>query len=639
MTTMNSSSVFDKLGFEPSLEEQLLLSKIHNHNLLVVYSAYESLIRVHSLLILFYLNQLQNEKNPPKILILSKRSFQQRIQSSLKAYVNRLTTILNGSILPNARKLDYNIFSLIFATPKIAKNDLKDGLFTPNHFELIIFNQAEMGASSSSLRYLVNKMQNSRFCGFTQVSNIERLKQVCKNLQFEEVIKLESAQYNQERSNIQYYSVPLPQEYFFVLELLDQIRTYELEVLKKLGFDVSLKSSIREIAAIHEGLAKEHNNKLQIRTGNLQRIITLQKIIISQGFPAVINYLDSLHSKLEDNREFLGKKAIAEFLKDIKIQKLREFINSQKHLEHPKSQILLKLISDYEFGILIVTHNYYNANFLKEYLTQHDLSVIHLKGPISSLPKLKLAKNTLSFTEGKSPICITNSVNEFILQKAKIVIAYDVNADIVERLNNLESNIPKVFLIAKQTNEEARFFYLKRLGTNSSQQKKFDSKVINVNLKDSKGNQSVIEETTQSSKELSHSSRIKGLSSLKPTLEFHKSLYEFGLPYVFSSKEYDISTKEDLSFPGVILNQKLCFIILLPETIPFLISTNISSFYKALVEDYSQVHLIVFVHSLRELSFNFRYEILHQANKYNIWIFLLDNDTDMSRLMNRLNKE
>ncbi|MFX0150431.1 MAG: hypothetical protein ACFFAJ_06600 [Candidatus Hodarchaeota archaeon] len=108
---MEITTSFDKLGFELSIEEQLILPKILNHNLLAVYSVFEYLIRIHSLLIHFYLNHLQKEKQSSKGLILSKRSFQQKIHSSLKLLLNRLIAVLNGSILPNARKMDHaNIY-------------------------------------------------------------------------------------------------------------------------------------------------------------------------------------------------------------------------------------------------------------------------------------------------------------------------------------------------------------------------------------------------------------------------------------------------------------------------------------------------------------------------------------------------
>ncbi|MFX0126072.1 MAG: hypothetical protein ACFFAE_20795, partial [Candidatus Hodarchaeota archaeon] len=154
MTTTETSSPSDKLKFDPSLQEQLLLPKVHDHNLLVIYSSEEALIRIQILIILFYLTQ-SSDQHTSRILILTKRSQQQKLQSMLKPHLIQPTAILNGSILPNARKLDYNRYRIIFSTSRTIKNDLMDSFFPQNHFSLIIVNQAELGSSSSSLRFLV----------------------------------------------------------------------------------------------------------------------------------------------------------------------------------------------------------------------------------------------------------------------------------------------------------------------------------------------------------------------------------------------------------------------------------------------------------------------------------------------------
>ncbi|MFX0206685.1 MAG: hypothetical protein ACFFDT_11930 [Candidatus Hodarchaeota archaeon] len=447
MTTMEVSPLSDKLKFDPSLQEQLLLLKAHDHNLLMIYSSEEALIRIQSLIILFYLTQ--SGQIPSRVLILSKRSQQQKFQSMLKTFLTQRTTIHNGSILPNARKLDYHLCRVIFSTSRTIKNDFMERFFPPNHFSLIIINHAETGSSSSALRYLINQLSNFRVIGFTMVTDSERLTQVCKNLRFNEVVQLEERVSPPEKSHIQHYSIPLPQEYFFILEILNQIKSHELDELGNLGFDISSKSPYREVTAIHESLKKDNNPKALIRVSNLLRIMVLQKIVVSQGFPAVHNYFITLQSRIETVEDFQGKQAAFEFLSDLKIQKLREFISIHKELQHPKVQMLLKLISQYENGISVVSHNYYNSMFLKDYLQQQGLSVLQIGEPISSMTDLNLQRAILPFTEQKVNICITNALHELIVRNARVIIAYDVNAGIVESLNSIDVAIPRVFLLAK----------------------------------------------------------------------------------------------------------------------------------------------------------------------------------------------
>ncbi|MFX0123706.1 MAG: hypothetical protein ACFFAE_08695, partial [Candidatus Hodarchaeota archaeon] len=495
-----------------------------------------------------------------------------------------------------------------------------------NHFSLIIVNQAELGSSSSSLRFLVNQLTNFRIVGFIQVTNSNRLEHVCKNLQLKEVVQLEEAVTPLERSHIQHYSIPLPQEYFFILEILDQIRTHELDEIGKLGFDVSSKSGYREITAIHESLKKDNNPKALIRVSNLLRIMVLQKIVISQGFPAVHKYFNTIRTRVVKEQDFQGRHAIIEFLNDMKIQKLRYFISIYKHLQHPKVQMLQKLISQYEVGISIVSHNYYNSTFLKDYLSQQEgFSVIQIEEPISSMSDLHLQRAILPFSEKKVNICITNTIHELIARNAQVIIAYDVNAGIVESLNSIDIDIPKVFLLAKQTNEEARFFYLKRLGSRFyHQDEKMD--LINENLHTKLGEPSRVREKNDT----------EDLSHPKTSLAFNVSLFELGIPYLFSKKEYSILSNDNLSFPGFILDQKVCFLLFIPATIDFFLSLKPHQLFSKLVDDFQQIHLIFFSHSFTNLSFDFRCDLLHAANRHNVCISFLTKEKEIPELINRM---
>jgi len=620
---MDVSPYLDKLTFNPSLQEQLLLPKVHDHDLLMIYSTEEALIRIQSLLILFYLSQ-PSDSQPSRILILTKRNQQQKFQSMLKTHLTLRTTIHNGSILPYARKFDYHLYRIIFSTSRTIKNDLMDRFFPNDHFSLIIINQAEAGSSSSSLRFIVNRLSNIRVIGFTLVTNSDRVKQVCKNLQFQEVVQVEEHVLPIEKSHIQHYSLPLPQEFFFVLEILDQIKVHKLgEIGNKLGFDVSSKSTFREITAIHESLKQDNNPKALIRVSNLLRIMVLQKMIISQGFSAVYDYFKTLKSRIEKEQDFQGKQAAMEFLTDLKIQKLSEYISIHKGLQHPKVQMLLKLISQYESGISIVSHNYYNSSFLKDFLDQQEISVIQINEPLSSLTELNLQRVLLPFTEKKVNVCITNTVHELIARNAQVIIAYDVNAGIVESLNNIKVDIPRVFLLAKQTNEEARFFYLKRLGSRSEQQ---DNKIKLIN-EDLNSAPVKIREGTDSLDSEEEASCL-------PTIAFNPSMFELGIPYLFSKKEFAILSDGDLFVPGFILDQQICFLLIIPDTIDFFLSSNPHQLFAKLAATYQKVHLIFFPHSLTNLSFSFRCGLLLAANRHHLWISFLTKEEEIPELIN-----
>ena len=230
------------LKFEPSVDEQLLLPKIKSKNTMLIFREESNLMRVITLLILLIISQETSNALIPRILFLTKRDSQEKIKKSLNDLFNQTVTIHNGGILPIARKQDYNRFSIIISTPKTVKNDLKENYFPGNHFSLVIFDYAEMGASSSSLRYLADQLQETQFVGISQEQNADKIQQACINLKLKEIIKVETEERDIVRSNIQHLSFPLPKEYWLVLNLLNRIKNNEMKHLEQLGFLEDLKT-------------------------------------------------------------------------------------------------------------------------------------------------------------------------------------------------------------------------------------------------------------------------------------------------------------------------------------------------------------------------------------------------------------
>ncbi len=452
-----------KLKFSPTLEEQVLLAQIQKQNSLLQYRIEEKLFRILSLLISLNISLEKGLEAIPRVLILTKRQIQEIFKTGIQEYINQVVTIHNGQILPQARKMDYNRYSIIISTPKTVKNDYKQSFFEKDHFSLVIIDYAEMGVSSSSLRYIISNLTPKKLVGLSREKNNIKLEQACLNLELMEIVKIDG-DIRSERSNIQHYSLPLPKEYFFVLDILDQMKKNRLMELEHLGFSVSVKSTPQQIAAIHESLLNDKPGKHLVKTANLQRIMNMQRIVISQGFPAFTSYLNKLQSRLNDSDNIIGKKALVEFLGNPLIKKLREYVLLFPKLEHPKFNQILKLIDTHKTNVSLVTNNRYNAKFLERRLKEKGISVTHITQLISSLCGLQLEKNLFGFSSKKIQVCISNSVNDQIANLANIIVAYDVNADIFERLNHLLVPIPRIFLLTKQTSEEARFFHLKNLG-------------------------------------------------------------------------------------------------------------------------------------------------------------------------------
>ncbi|MHA1974461.1 MAG: hypothetical protein ACTSW1_15795 [Candidatus Hodarchaeales archaeon] len=586
MTVEEKTSPAHGLRFSPSIEEQMLLPNVKDKNCLIVYPIESDLIRILTLFISFF----KKSYNKKKILIISKLRNQNNVKDKLKSFLEYKMTCLNGSILPNARRQDYIRFPVILSTPKMTRNDIKEKFLPYDSFSLVLILNAEMAVSSSSLRYIIRKMKSSRIVALTQMTNKEKIEQICNNLNLKEVHSIQRTISRGNASNTQHYSLPLPEEYFFILKMLNSLKKYIITQLQQKGFKISIESDFKEINALHQSLEEENNTKLMITTGNLQRVLILQRIVISQGFKGVISYFNELKEKLSDSADFKGKMALEVFLEDQKIKKLLEYIELNAELEHPKIKMLLKLIDkEREGGISIVTHNYYNAEYLCKLLKDEGRSVLRIKEPITSIREVELKKQLLAWTERKVEVCITNSLNGYIAQNADIIIIYDVSANIIEIDYQLRSDTPRIFLLAKETNEEARYYYLKRLGNRTSYDLDFSS--LNKKLKSTK----VVE------------TKHKEEKSKKVDLAFSPVLFEIGLPELFPLNEFTITKSNKREIAGITICDKSHLIIILPETL-----NNVFEHYKntfnQLKSSFNDV-LILFVPStLEHLSLNARFE-------------------------------
>ena len=604
-----------ELKFKPTIDEQLLLPRIKSKNVMLSYREERRLYRVIILIILLVISQETSNATIPRIVYLTKRNSQEKVKKNLKKLLSQTVTIHNGGILPIARKQDYNLFSVIISTPKTFKNDFKDEFFSKNHFSLVLIDYAEMGVSSSSLRFLTDKLEETQFVGITREQNLNKIQQACVNLRLKEVLNVESEEPNNLRSNIQHLSFPLPKEYWLVLNLLDRIKRNELRHLEQLGFKISSKSTIREISAIHASILSERNSKLTIKTANLQRIMNLQKIVVSEGFPSILKYISNLNQRLKENKNFVGRKSTQYFLNHPVIKKLEEFITLVGELEHPKVRLVYKLVNKYNTGISIVTNNQSNSEYLSKYLEERGITAIHLKNPITSFSRLNLEKKLFTFSAKKTQVCISNSANQLIADKSKIIIAYDVSADIVRSLDNIDTSILRVFLIAKQTADDARFNYLKNFSSSTYKNK--------INFTD------VNQALGRTEDEFDIKEKNDSDESPRWSIHLSPDLYESEIPYLFPDEDFERGVSADLPLSGFQVDKKHFFIVISPETISRYDFSKLSTDINHLSQDYSNIRVLIYPQTLETLKLEYRSDVLEKFQTKGILVTLVKSNKEI----------
>ena len=200
-------------------------------------------------------------------------------------------------------------------------------------------------------------------------------------------------------------------------------------------------------------------------------------------------------------------------------------------------------------------------------------------------------------------MCITYTANQFIAHNSNLIIAYDVSPDIVRSLENLETSIVRVFLIAKQTADDARFHYLKNLGKSSN----IDFKNINEFLR---------------SGEKVDDIKMNNGENNKPRFKLSLSpdLYESTLPYLFPEKNFIRYCSTDFQLPGFKINESHFFIIISPDTIENCDFQGLSSNIKKICQDLCNIQVLIFPESFETLRIEYRSEILNNFRKNDVLV-------------------
>jgi hypothetical protein len=170
-------------------------------------------------------------------------------------------------------------------------------------------------------------------------------------------------------------------------------------------------------------------------------------------------------------------------------------------------------------------------------------------------------------------------------------------------------------LIAKQTADDARFNYLKNLGSSIYNNKNnFNNvnKVLRIdedgiNIKDS--NNEVI--------------------SPQWSIRLSPDLYESEIPYLFHEKDFKRGVSADLPLSGFEIDKEYIFIIISPETIGKYDFSKLSTDIDNISKDYTKIRVLIFPQTLDTLKLEYRSEILEIFQTKGILVTLVRSNKEI----------
>lgn len=309
-------------------------------------------------------NSLYNNRNKRVLILAPTRPLVNQHRNSfvscMKLFEDQ-TAIVTGKILPYARTIVWNKkeIRLVFATPEVVKNDIKEERLSFKDFFLIVFDEAHRAVKDYAYTFIAK--QYVQHCSYPLIlgltaspgSEKNKIQEICSNL-FIEHLEYKTEEDSDVKRHINPIDVKwkwfdLPSEYQYIKSIL---KTMLEEKLNWLNSNNMIKKKSRwifkrDLIALGEQL--RHNLSIRIEEerrplyfGLVQQSVALSlmycvELMESQGFYSLKTFLDRMQVEESKSHKML--------LNDHRIKEVKGFIENLK-TEHPKIEYLIKILKE-----------------------------------------------------------------------------------------------------------------------------------------------------------------------------------------------------------------------------------------------------------------------------------------------------
>ena len=314
--------------------------------------------------LLVSINTLYNYRDKRILILAPTRPLVNQHWKSFVSYIklpNDQTALVTGKIPPYARTIVWksDAIRLVFSTPEVVRNDIKEKRVSLENFFLIVFDEAHRAVKDYAYTFIAD--QYVRHCSFPLIlgltaspgSEKNKIQDICNNLYIEHLEYKTEEDADVKRFinpiDISWEWFDLPSEYHYVKSILKTMLEEKLNWLtsrnivtknSKWIFKRDLISLGDELRRTLLTLPEEQRRSLYFAL--MQQSIALSlmyciELMESQGFNSLGTFLNRTQGEdTKSHKMLIGDKRIKE------IRRLIEQLN----IEHPKIQYLIKVLRE-----------------------------------------------------------------------------------------------------------------------------------------------------------------------------------------------------------------------------------------------------------------------------------------------------
>ncbi len=474
-------------GFIPRLYQETILATAALKNTLVVLPTG---MGKTGIALLLTVQRLQQRPGSKVVILAPTKPLAEQHLATFKQFLEvpeSTFALFTGEIPPQERAFLWRTASIIFSTPQGMENDVLGEKIDLKNVSLFVFDEAHRAVGDYSYVFLakqyLKKADFPRILALTASpgSELEKIEEVCKNLQIEAVeIRTEAdpdvSEYIQDIES-EIIKVELPEEFKKVKRLLEQCIKSKIDTLKNVGLKsrfVSKKDLLMLQGQLQAKMASgERDFEVLKALSIIAEVLKAQhalELLETQGASQANQYLDNLYKQAESSKV----KAVKNLTADVTFKSARILTQklSEQKIEHPKLISLQDFMKN-EFEknkmikIILFAHYRDTASLLAEKVNKIEGAIARVfvgqaKKKDVGLSQKQQAEMLDQFRDGLFNILIATSVAEegLDIPKVDLVIFYEPIPSVIRHIQRRgrtgrQEKGRVVIFMTKNTREEA----------------------------------------------------------------------------------------------------------------------------------------------------------------------------------------
>jgi ERCC4-related helicase len=461
--------------------------------------------------LLVSVNTLYNYRSKRILILAPTRPLVNQHWKSFVSYLkfpDEQMAVVTGKIPPHARSIVWNRneIRLVFSTPEVVRNDIREKRLELNNFYLVVFDEAHRAVKDYAYTFIAD--QYMKHCSLPLIlgltaspgSEKNKIQEICNNLYTEHL------EYKTEEDpdvmryinpiNIDWEWFDLPSEYQYVKSILKSMLDEKLDWLisrkiitknSKWIFKRDLISMGDELRRTLITIPEERRRSLYfalMQQSNALSLMYCIELMESQGFYSLGTFLNRIQEE--------GGKSHKMLIDDKRIIEIRRLVE-QLDKEHPKIQHLIKILgerfnsqisskntrnlgrreSEKDSRVLVFTQYRDTAQHIVELLTKNKVRASKFVGQSKRQgdPGMKQEEQTTileKFREGEFNVLVATSIAEegLDIPEVDLVVFYEPIPSEIRHIQRRgrtgRKNLGSVLILATKDTIDQRYLDMSR---------------------------------------------------------------------------------------------------------------------------------------------------------------------------------